>query len=234
MPKRGVLITRPEPGATDTARRVAALDLVPVIAPMTIVRSVPEELPRPEQLQAILVASGNAVDALPVSHRGLKLLAVGDATAARARRAGHAAVHSAAGDAVALTDLAARLCDPSGPPLLLAVGRGQGSQIAAALGSLGFQVARRVVYAVEPVPVLPEAAARAMCDAQLRAVLFFSAETTRIFVRLVRDVGLANKLDTVEALAISAATASALSPLRWRRVRAALHPNQDDLLALLQ
>jgi len=50
MPRRGVLITRPEPGATDTAGRVAALDLVPVIAPMTIVRTVPAELPEPEQL----------------------------------------------------------------------------------------------------------------------------------------------------------------------------------------
>src|SRR5436305_14123780 len=65
---RGVLITRPEPGATETARRVAALDLVPVVASVTVVRNVPAELPDPEQLQAVLVASGNAIDALPQSH----------------------------------------------------------------------------------------------------------------------------------------------------------------------
>jgi uroporphyrinogen-III synthase len=229
-----VLITRPEPGATETARRVAALDLVPVVASVTVVRNVPAELPDPEQLQAVLVASGNAIDALPQSHRSLKLLAVGDATAARARRAGHVAVHSAAGDAIALAELTARQCDPTGLPLLLAAGRGQGERLAATLTGLGFQVVHRAIYAVEPVRVLPETTTHALRDAQLRAALFFSAETARIFVRLVRNTALANKLDTIDALAISTATVAALSPLQWRRVRAALRPNHDDLLALLQ
>jgi uroporphyrinogen-III synthase len=229
-----VLVTRPEPGAHETACRVAALGLAPVVAPVMTVRPVAAELPEPDSLQAILVASGNAVDPLPLSHRGLPLLAVGDATAARARRSGHTIVHSAAGNAEALADLASRLCDPNGRPLLLAAGRDRGEQLAALLHELGFEVVLRTVYTMEPVPALPEAAQRAIRDDQLRAVLFFSAETARIFMRLVSNADLIGRLESIDALAISAAAAAALSLLRWRRVRAALGPNQDEVLALLR
>ena len=228
-----MLIARPEPGAAATAGRVAALGFVPVVAPVTAIRAMPADLPPPEQVQAVLVTSGSAVDVLPPTHRALPLLAVGDATAARARRAGQRLVHSAAGDATELAALAARLCDPSGRPLLLATGRRQGAALAGALNRLGFAVLHRAVYDVMPAAALPAAAHRALQEEQLAAALFFSADTARVFVHLVQQAELAARLAAVEALAISAATATALAPLRWRRVRAALHPNQDALLALL-
>ena len=232
-PRRGVLITRPEPAAVETASRVAALGLVPVTAPLTAIRPVRADLPLPEQVQAILVTSGSTIDALPPSHRDLPLLAVGDATAARARGAGHRVVHSAGGDAAGLAALAARLCDPGGLPLLLASGHGQGAALAAALTRLGFSLFHRTVYRVVPTTALPASAHHALRAGQLLAALFFSADTARVFVRLVQDADLAACVAPVEALAISAATATALAPLRWQRVRAALRPNQDALLALL-
>jgi uroporphyrinogen-III synthase len=230
---RAVLITRPEPGAAETASRIATFGFVPVVAPVIAIRPVLAELPAPEQVQAILVTSGNAADALPPSYRQLPLLAVGDASAARAGRAGQRVVHSAHGDAKDLAALAARLSDPGGPPLLLASGRGQGAALAAELTRRGFSVLHRVVYEVVPAATLPATAHRALEAGQLCAALFFSADTAGVFVRLVQDAALATRLGDVDALAISAATASALAPLRWRRVRAALQPNQDALLALL-
>lgn len=228
-----MLITRPEPGAAETAARIAALGFVPVVAPVTTIRPAVAELPAPDQVQAVLITSGSAVDALPPSHRDLPLLAVGDATAARARRAGQRVVHSASGDAQALVTLAARLCEPGGKPLLLASGAGQGTAVAAALKRLGFSVRHRTVYDVVPVPALLPAVRRTLATEQVRAALFFSADTARVFVRLIRESQVAPRLAAVDALAISAATATALAPLPWRRVRAALHPNQDALLALL-
>jgi len=229
-----VLITRPEPGAAETAGRVAALGFVPVLAPVTTIGAVRADLPPPDQVQAVLVTSGSAVDAIPPSHRGLPLLAVGDATAARACRAGQRVVHSAGGDASELAALAARLCNPGGLPLLLASGRGQGLVLAAALERLGFAVVHRPVYEVRPAAALPAAAHQGLQRDELAAALFFSADTARVFVRLVKQAALDERVGTVEALAISAATATALAPLQWRRVRAALHPNQDALLALLR
>jgi uroporphyrinogen-III synthase len=103
----GVLITRPEPGASETAARVDALGFRPFSAPVLEIRILDFALPPAGTLQAIVAASGNAVAALPGSHHHLPLLAVGNATAARARAAGFDRVASADGDAVALATLAA-------------------------------------------------------------------------------------------------------------------------------
>jgi len=231
---QAVLITRPEPGASETAARVAALGFQPVVAPFLAVRALRPRLPPPQRLQAVLATSGNAMAALPASHRHLRLLAVGDATASRARAAGFASVESADGDATALAALAARTCQANAAPLLLLSGRGQGAALAAALRSRGFRVMRRVVYEVVPVPVLPAAARACLAASGLHAALFFSAETARHAVRLLRRARLQEAVCDVEALAIGQQAAVALQALPWRRIRVAARPNQDAMLALLR
>lgn len=229
-----VLVTRPEPGASDTADRLSILDLVPVVAPLLTIRGRQTRLPPSGEIQAILATSGNAVAALPLSHRGMPLLTVGDATAERARAAGFARVHSANGDALDLAALAAQMLSPSNGPVLLVCGRGQGKALADALRAHGFRVARRIVYAAEKVAALPEAAAAALRNDMLRAALFFSAETAHHFVRLTTAAGLADRVRGVQALAIGAAAGVALQELPWRDVLVAARPTQDELLALLK
>jgi uroporphyrinogen-III synthase len=230
----GVLITRPEPGASETAACVAELGLQPVISSMLAIRTLRAVLPPAGHVQAILAASANAIPALPQSHRQLRLLAVGEATAARAREAGFAHVSSADGDAAALAALAATICDPAGLPLLLATGRDQGNALAADLRGRRFRVVRRVVYAAVPVPTLSASAQGALADRTLTAVLFFSAETARQFVRLLRRTRLQEAVRAMDALAIGEAAAVALQALPWRRIRVATRPTQDAMLALLR
>jgi uroporphyrinogen-III synthase len=230
----GVLITRPQPGASATATRVAALGLRPVVAPLLAVRSLTVALPPSGQVQAILVTSGNALPMLPTSHHHLPLYAVGRATAERARAQGFAEVTSADGDAHALRDLVIRSCRPDGAPLLLASGRRQGNPLAAELRQLGFSVVRRVVYAAEPVQSLPDAARDELSVGSLRAVLFFSAETAQTWVRLLRAQPLREAVRELDAVAIGQPAAVALEALPWRRVRVAIRPDQDAMLALLR
>lgn len=228
-----VLITRPQPGADDTAARVAALGWHPVVAPLLEIRRLDGPLPSAKSVQAVLVASGNALPGLARRYRRLKLLAVGDATAARARAAGFTQVHSAGADAVALAALTAACCDPTGAPLLLAAGRGQSVALAAALRQRGFRVIRRAVYAGVPVATLPTAAAHALRAGRLRAILLFSAETARQLARLLTRAGLRETVIDVDACAIGAAAATAIEGLPWRRVLRAAQPTQDAMLALL-
>jgi uroporphyrinogen-III synthase len=226
----GVLITRPEPGATETAARVAALGLRPVVAPLFAIAS---RRVAAAPVQAVLVTSANALPALPAALRARPLLAVGDATAAKALARGFATVHSAGGDAVALAALAARLCMPAGGPLLLACGARQGTALARDLRARGFTVHRRIAYAAQPVRALPDPAAAALRAGSLRHALFFSAAAARVFIDRLRaglpDAAVAG----VEALAISRAVAGVLRPLPWRRIRVASHPTQDEVLKLL-
>ena len=236
--RRSVLITRPEPGARETALRIRALGLEPVLAPLLGVIRLPAHLPRAGSIQAILATSGNAIAGLAdggaiAAGFSCPVLTVGDATAERAREAGFAAVTSAGGDATDLAALVRQMLDPRAGGLLLACGRGHGMPLANALRRDGFRVLRRTVYATETVRALPSTAVAALRAGQLRAVLLFSAETARQFVIVIRRAGLEESLRNVAGLAISASAGVAVSELAWGDLRVAARPNQDELLALL-
>jgi uroporphyrinogen-III synthase len=233
-PRAGVLITRPEPGASETAARVAARGFAPCVAPVIRIGSIPARLPPASSLAALLVTSGNALPALSEAYHATRLFTVGDTTAARARAVGFAQVLSAAGDAEALAQLLIRDQSPNDGTLLLASGRGQGQTLATSLRQAGYRVIRRVVYAALPVPDLQPAAADALLSGNVQTALFFSAETARHFVRLVRRAGLAETLRTVDAISISPSAAVALRALSWRDIRVATRPTQDEMLALLR
>jgi uroporphyrinogen-III synthase len=244
-PGPGVLVTRPEPGAAETARRLVALGFQPVLAPALVLASRPVRLP---DAQALLLTSRAAARALPIPgaiggglapalRADLPVLAVGEATAAEARARGFIAVAAAAGDAAALAAAAAERFDPAAGPLLLAVGAGYGQPLAAALRARGFRVVRRIAYAARPAPALPEAAATALREGAVVAALFFSRRSAECAISLFQAGGLAASAARMQALAISLPVAEAarrsLAPLLWATIRVARRPDQDSLLDLL-
>jgi uroporphyrinogen-III synthase len=235
----GVLVTRPEPGAAETARRVAALGWEPVLAPALVLaprrRATEPPLP-PAAAQALLLTSRAAARAVPPVRPCTPVLAVGGATAAEARSHGFVNVTAADGDAAALAALCAARLDPAAGPLLLAVGEGYGAELATALRGRGFRVSRRVVYSAEPAAALPEPARAALASEEVVAALFFSPRSAGCAISLLRAAGLAGTLARAEALAISPRVASVLEAApepRWRGLRVAARPDQDSLLRLL-
>ena len=232
----GVLVTRPEPGAAETARRVAALGWEPVLAPALVLAPRPAEPPLPAT-QALLLTSRAAARAVKPASPAMPVLAVGEATAAEARAHGFVNVTAAEGDAAALAALAASRLDPAAGPLLLAVGAGYGTELAAALRGHGFRVLRRVVYSAEPAAALPEPARAALASEAIVAALFFSPRSAGCAISLLRAAGLAGTLARAEALAVSPRVAAVLEAAapepRWRGLRVAARPDQDSLLRLL-
>ncbi|HET6605096.1 MAG TPA: uroporphyrinogen-III synthase [Rhodopila sp.] len=229
----GVLITRPEPGASQTAHNITALGLTPVMAPVTeIVPAGPIHLSG--DFAATVLTSGNAIDACPPACRSRPAFAVGSATARRAREAGFTHVVDADADAAALPALIGTTIGTRRQTLFLPAGRGQVGALSSALRAQGWRVVRRVAYRTEPVATLPEAAVSALQAGKIRWALFFSAETARQFVRLAHCAGVVGTLGVIEAVSISERTAMALSALPWRHIRIAARPNQDAMLVLLQ
>jgi uroporphyrinogen-III synthase len=100
------------------------------------------------------------------------------------------------------------------------------------LRQAGFEVERRVAYAVQPVAELPPAAREALHSRQLHAALFLSARTARTFVSVL-DPQLHRHLAGLDALAIGQPAADELTLLPWRRVRVSLAPTLEQVLALL-
>jgi len=228
-----ILITRPAEAAARTAHAVARLGLVPIIAPMLAITALPARLPPPGVVQAVLVTSANALDALDGAWHDTKLLAVGDATAERARMAGFRQVASASGDAVALAALVTARCTPGAGTLLLPTARGEGLVLARMLRAKGFTVLRRAVYAASPQTTLPPIARAALEQEAVRAALFFSAATARGFTKLFLAALPGECLKAVDAMVISPAVAAPLCSLPWRRIRVAARPTQEALLTLL-
>jgi uroporphyrinogen-III synthase len=226
-----VLITRPEPGATETAARLTAIGILPVIAP--ILSIVARDLHVPEHVAAVLLTSRNAVAACPPSLHSRPVFAVGTATAAHAAEAGFSNVFNADGNAEALSKLVANTLTPEAGSLFLPTAQGQGANLAASLRQRGFRVLRRVAYQAVCVSALPKAAETHLRQRQLTAAMFFSGQTSRHFVHLVQAAQLSDAVRDVEAVSISERAAMALRPLPWRRISVAATPNQDAMLVLL-
>jgi uroporphyrinogen-III synthase len=220
-----LLITRPEPGATATACQVKEMGFEPVLAPCLTIQALAASLP--ERPAALIVTSAQAIPALPGRFYPIPCFCVGDATAAKMRQAGFTAVSSAAGDAEDLLRLVTAQ-NISGTHLL-AVGERHGVGLARQLRARGIKVLRRKVYATRPLPVLPPPIRAALAAGEIKKALFYSAETAKAFIRL-QPPG----TGMMEALVLSPAIALHVRGLPWQSIRAALAPNESDLLALLK
>ncbi|WP_342628957.1 uroporphyrinogen-III synthase [Nguyenibacter vanlangensis] len=225
-----VLITRPEPGLTETMDAVSALGWRAVALPALRAEPVGQGPLAARGAQAVLVTSGQAVAALAGRlPPDLPMLVVGAATARRARDAGFTRVTAAGGTADALADLVLSARHAGDGALLLATAAGYGHALADRLRRNGFRVIRRRVYRVRPAMPPPAALRALLQDGGIAAALFFSAETARQFLRrLPRD--LRDGLRDVRAIAISDGTAQILDAIPWRAIERAATPDQAAML----
>lgn len=217
----GVLITRPEPGAAETAAAVAALGWKPVLAPALVLAPCGIT---PVQVQASLITSRAAAAALPL---GPPVLAVGEASAQAARALGHQAL-AASGDAAALLALAKARLNPADGPLLLAVGQGYAQDLAEGLRAAGFRVLRRVAYVARPADAPPAEAVQALAAGRIRAGLFFSPRSAALAMP-----HLAAAAPAIRAIAISPRVALTLRRLPWASISIAAQPDHAAMLRAL-
>lgn len=235
-----MLVTRPQPGASATAERLRKMGYAALVAPATVIEMLPASLPPADRIQALLLTSAAAVQALSANYHHLPLFAVGDATAAAARAAGFVKVVSAArnaagGDAAGLVTLVRTRLRPEAGTLLFPGAARLAVDILPALRAQGFRVLRRIVYRSIAAPSLSAEAQAALAAGRVSHALFFSPASARALVAQIMSERQEVLLHCtqIEALAISGATAAALAPLQWRRIRVASRPNQDEVLALL-
>lgn len=229
------LVTRPRAEAAELAAALAARGIEAIVEPMLDIHYRSAPAPCLEGVQAILCTSANGVRAFAQvsSERGLLLLAVGDATATRAREAGFARVASAGGTADDLARLARELLSPTAGRLLHVAGSEVAGDLAGMLRASGFTVARSVLYEADPIAGLSVATAQGLREGSVDFALFFSPRTAAIFRDLAERAGLADALASVIALSISAAADAALATLGFRERHVAARPDQPSLLAAL-
>lgn len=228
-----VLVTRAEPGAAETAARLAAMGHDVIRAPMLTIEDVAATSDI-SPFVALLFTSANGVAAFARVNaaRTLPAYCVGDATGDAARSAGFTDVRVGGGDVRELAKFVAQSRRPDDGALLHVSGADIAGDLARDLSLRGFTIERRIFYRAVAATHLPTDAETALKSAHPRidVVLFHSARGARAFVEIVK-----HNIDCrrITALCQSDAVASAASALAWRDILVAQAPRDDALLALL-
>ncbi|MBV8538355.1 MAG: uroporphyrinogen-III synthase, partial [Alphaproteobacteria bacterium] len=230
-----ILLTRPRDDAAALAQKLTAAGHEVLSEPMLDIRFVPGSGVDLEGAQAVLFTSANGVRAFAAAEtrRDLPAFAVGEATAAAARRAGFARVESAAGRVDDLVRLVRDHLVAGAGALVHAAGRDVAGDLAGELGRAGFEVRRAVLYTAEAAQTFSPDVARALKAGEIDAVLFYSARSAETFRRLIEADGLAFSLGRIVAFGLSQAAVEPVKSLPWARIDVAARPDEGEILRLV-
>ena len=229
-----VLVTRPEPDAGDTARRLAALGCVPDVFPLTRMHVTRVRLPEPTGLSGLIVTSANALRALAErgaleAYRALPLFAVGARTAAAARAAGFAEVTSAGGDAAMLIDLVS--AHAGAGTYFYPAAEETARNLPKALAASGRLVIAARVYRMEPVPRLDPAVAARLEAGELAAALVYSRRAAMLFAELTELVLSPRRRRELTLVCLSENVAAPLVSHGFVRIVLADFPSEEAMMA---
>ena len=186
-PLRTVLVTRPAHQAAPLMTALSLGGYTPVAAPVLQMTALEAEIPA-GPFDAAAFTSANAVAAFAAldARRALTVFAVGEATAAAARRAQFQRIVTGYDGAAALADLI-RAQMPSGARLLYPSARDVAFDLPGALAAHGIDAARVIVYRMDPADALP---GPALCAIETGCIaLFHSARSLAAFTALAAASG---------------------------------------------
>ena len=218
---RPLLILRPLDGALQTERRAQERGLQTVVDPLFSVEPVAWSGPAAQDFGALLLTSANAVasgGAELDAYKSLPVLAVGEATAVAAEKAGFAIEKTGTSNAQALLD---SLAEDRYRRILWLAGE-QHSQLDAGQRELHIIP----VYRSRAVALGEKAVA---CLQRETVILLHSARAARHLVAELERLRI--KRDRHHTLAFSAKVAEAAGE-GWRSLQIAAHPDDDALLSL--
>ena len=238
-----VLVTRPHPDDETTAASLRARGFDVLRAPMLRFEPVAFHEDMNARYSAVIVTSANALRGIEPHLKGhrmleLPLFAVGEQTAAAARRAGFTHVVSANGDAANLRDLvlaslkAKELKKAS--TLLYLAGAEFARDLASELEESGFRVVTQTTYKMIAVTSLPREACDAFAANQVEAVLHYSQRSARAFLDAARAAGVEISALAIPQCCISAAVASVVRDAGATQVVVAATPDENALFEALE
>ena len=223
-----ILVTRSEPGASETAERLKALGYSPVVEPLFAIAPIDVVVPA---FDALAFTSANGVRRLAAlsPRRDAPVFCVGARTAEAAREAGFANVSSADGDVSALGDLIEKQL-PMGVRLLHAGNEESRGDLSGRLIRAGIAAQFVALFRAEPVATpRPELARHLRGEPGFAAVLIHSPRAASILAEMIASAANPSPID---AAAISPAAAAPLTGLA-RRIAIASAPNEDAILSVL-
>lgn len=229
-----VLVTRPEPGASRTARRLEALEFQPILLPLTETSALPVEATIGDAV-AVAVTSANAVRHAPqtliAALASLPCHAVGKRTAQACREAGFLSVAEGPGDAEALADGIAN--GLAGKAIVYLCGRVRFPAFEQRLAATGVDVRAIETYDTTAIDQGDADVVARLSGHPVEATLLYSSKASAALVSLIARPTLRQLFEKTEFLALSARVAEPLQGIARQPIRIASKPEEDALLALL-
>jgi uroporphyrinogen-III synthase len=237
-----VLVTRPQPDDEATALSLRARGFEVLLAPMLRFEPVAFHDDTDASYGAVIVTSANALRGIAPHLAGSRLLqlplfAVGEHTAAAARRAGFARVIPAGGDAAALRELVLASVRnkelKKASTLLYLAGADLARDLAGELGERGFSVVTHTTYRMNPVSGLPREVSEAFAANRIEAVLHYSRRSARAFLEAARAAGVEISALSIPQICISDGVAAVVRDAGASQVAAARSPDENAVFELL-
>ncbi|MDX2290001.1 MAG: uroporphyrinogen-III synthase [Hyphomicrobiaceae bacterium] len=233
-----ILVTRPEPDAQETARRLEALGHEAIVSPLLTVELLPIADVAPGGIvQAVIATSRNAARALAVSPvvaslAHLPAFAVGQATADALHALGFHGVVEGPGTASGLAGVVAANAAPEAGRLVHFAGETMAFDLQSALETRGFRVETILAYRTHRAAALTAEAQQAIAAGHIDAVILMSPATARRFGELAGGLVAAAHAPLL-CVAISTATAEALPQGGPFETIVSTAPNLEEILALV-
>lgn len=233
QPRLPALIIRAEPGAEETAVRVAALGVEPIVSPVLAYKARTDApLAAPQAYSGLVFTSANGVRAFAdrSDDRTRCAWCVGPATASAARNHGFPHVRESSGNAIDLARFIAGHSLPGSLPLLHVANAAAKGDFKQALTARGFAVEFAPLYDMLPAESLSAEALEVIATGTPAFVLIHSAKGAQSFVRLCGE----RPTSQLIAVAISEPASRSLLPLDLAALHISRTPNEDGLMTVLQ
>ena len=232
--KPRVLVTRPEPGAARTAKRLAAAGYDPVVLPLTRIAPLAFDFPKGE-FDAVILTSAQALRATSgadlTALTDLPVFAIGETTAQAARRAGFNIVNTAGGSVESVCRLVKSSVRP-GARMLYLCGKVRRPDMEAQLQSSGFSITAVETYDALPVDYGTAQLDKRLGDAPFAVVTLLSLQAAEIFSELNAKDTLRERVKDALLVCFSGRIAAGASGTGLQ-MAVTSEANEDALFALL-
>jgi uroporphyrinogen-III synthase len=234
--KPRVLVTRPEPGASETVLRLETMGFLPLKLPLQEIRPLTVDAGAiPAEIAAVAVTSANAIRHAPSEVierlKNVPCFAVGASTAKAAADAGFANVMEGGGDAEALAEtIISRL--PGGPVAYLC-GKVRRPAFEERLAGEGIPIHAVETYDTIGLSYTDEEVQHLTARHPIDFVMVYSANAAKALVAMTRQAGLEGLFENTIFACISGRVAEALGGWPCGRIRIAAEPDERMLLSLL-
>jgi uroporphyrinogen-III synthase len=235
-----LLVTRPEPDASELASLLSAMGHEPVVEPMLRIEYLEHEEIALDNIIGLAATSRNALRALARRPQTLAavldvpIYVVGPGSLALARQLGFARVQSADRDSAALAALIASQSGDQRGAILLLGGVDRAGDLDGLLQAAGVTSRRVILYRMAAAERFSAETLYLLRNDRIGGVLLMSPRTAEIYLGLVEQAGLRAIAASMQYFCLSKAVASPIEREGFERISVACRPNTQELLALVE